>query len=313
MWTRRNALSATAQLVVVLFASLITVRLGLLETLHDIMGDYVIPLLVISVIAGGWPWAPPMGPMGRPRGIMGAASTLLWLGLSAIYIIVHHLVGLNDFSSIASLYLALAWGLGFEAWPMRHLEPRWALVTGTSSTLAVLVSTSIIHPSRYLYSLLLWGMAILTLASPYFVLQGYPFRRLMRQPRVGAVLVPVTLAIAAPLSLVDYESLASSIMFWSVTYSWSFAYLGIGSTQPRRGLYSLAVVIALSLGWSLGLGSLGLDVVTLNLGLALPLVVAHNSLWLRAPLTEPLLPGMPPHGQRNVEILWGMYHRASAN
>jgi hypothetical protein len=309
-WVRKNALSAAAQLAAVTVASLALANwVGGHEILRYMVGDYVTPLLVITLLAGGWPWAPPMGDWGRSRITMGSASTALWLATSLPYIAVHYMGGFNPFSSLVPLYTALAWGLGLEAWPLRHLEPWKALTLGLGSTLATAAVANILHPPHYAYGVMLWSMAMLTVASPYFVLQGYPLRRLRRQPRIGAVLIPTTLILSVPLAyLPQGDSLASSIILWSIVYSWSFAYFGIGSRQPVRGVYSLAVVTAASCLWTITLGTAGVDVQLLNLGLILPITVAHNALWLRAPLTKPLLPGMPPPGQVNMEILWEMHY-----
>jgi len=286
---------------------------------------FVAWLIIISVIAGGWPLAPPLGhsKRGTRRLYLGLAMTSLWLALSVLSAIVVHafLEGPQLITyGILLLWVALTWGINLGSWPMRHYLPRTAFVIGSVTTYAIATVLALLLrnvETGYLTGLMIHAVAWSFVFSPPFIFQGYVLRRFYRQPRVGVA----SLLIVLPLAFIGWDFLTlreglipanlsyvamSSMALWSLTYSWGFGFAGISKyRQLKRGLMAFFIVIAISALWTALAISImePLTALYFNLAVMPTAIIVHNIFWLRAPLSPPLLPGMPPTYQTDIEIL----------
>jgi hypothetical protein len=113
----------------------------------------------------------------------------------------------------------------------------------------------------------------------------------------------------------SFGAIASSIIFWSLVYSWHFQFWGITKfTGATRAIAAFIVVVILTAIWiaicsvilgpaadSIAVAKLPADVniliIYLNLCIVGPALIAHNAFWLRWPLTLPNPPGTPPPDQ----------------
>jgi hypothetical protein len=107
----------------------------------------------------------------------------------------------------------------------------------------------------------------------------------------------------------SFGAVASSIIFWSLVYSWHFQFWGITKlTGAARAITAFIIVIVLVAIWiavcNVILGPYAADVaaaklpadvniliIYLNLCIVGPALIAHNAFWLRWPLTLPNPPG----------------------
>ena len=177
---------------------------------------------------------------------------------------------------------------------------------------------------NWLSGFLLWGIAWFTVFSPAFTMQGWPFTKL-GQPAMGiaqTILAHVlgyvcwTSALAAGLSPTFAScAMAGSLVFAAYVHSWMFNLWGATKfTGATRAFVALALQIVLAGIWILVarfiLGPYAATVAGMNLptdinvltllftlDICLPVLIAHNSFWLRAPLTLPMPPGVPPSDQ----------------
>jgi hypothetical protein len=125
-----------------------------------------------------------------------------------------------------------------------------------------------------------------------------------------------TSALAAGLSPTFAScAMAGSLVFAAYVHSWMFNLWGATKfTGATRAFVALALQIVLAGVWILVarfiLGPYAATVAGMNLptdinvltllftlDICLPVLIAHNSFWLRAPLTLPMPPGVPPSDQ----------------
>ncbi len=278
--------------------------------------------LILSVaVCGGWPLSYPLG---APKfGLVRSAAlmTFVLLSGSALSYWVTITSGFDSFVFGSSLIaVSTVWGMGFEAWPLRHMNPRNATTLAIPVTAGMAVALSSVAAVISLGLLLVVIMTLLTttfVLSPMLCFQGYPYHRLWRQPRIGLAVLLTGLFLGLTLSqLIDVglplgergitllTDASSALLLWLVVLSWGLLYpLGLKRRQPQRGLITLALSLAAALPWAFFLRGLGVDPLTFNLLLVLPLYVLHNSVWLRFPLKSCLLPSMVTQGQSSVEKL----------
>jgi hypothetical protein len=177
---------------------------------------------------------------------------------------------------------------------------------------------------NWLSGFLLWGIAWFTVFSPAFTMQGTPFCKLgkpamgIAQTVLAHVLAYVcwsgTLAMGVPPTFSSC-ALAGSLIFVAYVHSWMFNFWGVTQfTGAMRAFAALALQIVLAGVWILVariiLGPYAataaelklptdINILTLlfSLDICLPALIAHNCFWLRAPLTLPMPPGVPPPDQ----------------
>lgn len=249
--------------------------------LGDLLYTLAVWLLVLGLIGGGWPWAPPLGNWaGRGRLAVGVRMT----GLAGLLTLATHALTPRE-----AVFTAFMWGTALGAWPLRHLPPGRALLLGAAGVYASAYALRALDVGWGVY---VWTMAAAALLSPPFGVQGYPFRRLYRQPYmgIGAVLASLVLGIAAA-SLMPH-GLGLALTLWALAYSWPLEYLGASRyAQPRRGAMCAALALSVAPLWD----AVFSPEVTVG---AINALVIHTQFWMGYPLDPALPPGMPPPGQR---------------
>lgn len=283
----------------------------------DLLSFYAFFSLLFALFGCGWPFAVPCGRVvgkGILSGVLMTASCfVLAFSVEALSRVV--LADKVSYAAVLFLWIAFLWGLALSSWPLFHRLPSKStvlaglIIVALGYGVAYLTSTAI--SLQTLYNLSVTHVALMTLFSPQFVLQGYPFVNLWRQPRIGIAIASVTFPFASLFNgIFQAENLAaffSSVVLWSILYSWSFIYLiGLRWRQPTRGILTLPLVLSISFLWTFFLGVfVSLEMVsTVNLLFILPAVITHNIFWLRKPFLHPLLVGMPPPAQTEVEKLF---------
>jgi len=276
-------------------------------------------LLLLSVVGGGWPFSIPYGRPFKRLWASGVVMTLKLLLLSGISYALLSAIGMQDLATIW-FWVCANWAFIFDCWPMRHETPRDALIIGSGATfigaLALDQLFSIVAPRNLLSLFLQAQLATAVVFSPFFVFQSYPFHRLWRQPRIGLAILLISIAAGLGITAVSATVethivlVTSGLLLWSILYSWSFAYpLSRRYGQPKRGLVTLPLIVAIALAWSYTL-SLFLsppNLVLINLYVILPAFVVHNIFWLRMPFSPPLLFGMLLQQQKSLEKLFDWF------
>jgi len=271
-------------------------------------------VFIFVTLAGGWPYSPPLGSLNGSLYRRGLFMTSLTLAASlATYTASTYLLGGRNlqYMVVLLLWIVAVWGVVFDSWPLRHLPPSRAFILGSLTSISLSLVLGVIAANLVGYELLLRFMlvhlALSFMFSRFFVFQGYPFyRKLFRQPRAGVSIMLLCMAAAAFLSLLitpdrfPAAAFFSSMLLWSVVYSWGLGFPGtVGYKQPLRGLLSALVIVVISAAWFSTLLQLLQEalIAVLNLLIILPLMVIHNLFWFRRPFSPPLLMGMPFHNR----------------
>jgi hypothetical protein len=177
---------------------------------------------------------------------------------------------------------------------------------------------------NWLTGLLVWCIAWFFLFNPVFTTQGWPFGS---WGHPGAAIGQTVLAhilgyicwqgsLALGISpTFSFAAVASSIIFWSLIYSWHLQFWGVTKyTHSQRAVSAFVVVCILVAVWvvvlrvilgpageALAAAKLPADVniliIYLNLCIVAPALIIHNAFWLRWALTLPTPPGTPPPDQ----------------
>ncbi len=317
----RYRLETMALLSAHVLAGLLAARMVVNPGLNGFLAIFTGWLILSVTVCGGWPLSYPLGTQRFGPVWSAALMTLTLLMGSTLSFLALSSVGFDAFLFGSVLItVAAVWGMAFEAWPLRHLNPRraTALAIPIAAGIAVLLSSVANNVSRDL--LLLNTVTLLTFAlvfSPMLCFQGFPYHRLWRQPRIGLGVLLTGLLVSFALSqliesglLLGYgdvrtlTEVLSAIPLSVVVLSWGLLYpLGLRRRQPRRGLITLVLALAVSLPWTYILRILEIDALTFNLLLVLPLYVLHNAVWLRYPLKSYILPSTVAQGQESVEKL----------
>jgi hypothetical protein len=177
---------------------------------------------------------------------------------------------------------------------------------------------------NWLTGYVVWVIAWFFVFCPVFVTQGWPFTKWGHPgTAIGQTILALILAyicwsggLAMGVSpTFSFGAIASSIIFWSLVYSWHFQFWGITKlTGFARALAAFIIVIVLVAIWiaicTVILGPYAADIaaaklpadvniliIYLNLCIVGPALIAHNAFWLRWPLTLPNPPGTPPPDQ----------------
>ncbi|MCS7133468.1 MAG: hypothetical protein NZ921_01515 [Candidatus Caldarchaeum sp.] len=269
---------------------------------------------LFAVFGFGWPFAVPCGKVLGGGWLSGALMTVLCFSLafSTHFLSRFFMNNIVTHAAIFILWLVFVWGLAFSSWPLFHTTPKQSIIVSGLTTIslahALAFLTSSIITASSLTQLSITHIALVSVLSPYFVLQGYPFVSFWRQPRIGAAITFSSLALALTVNGLlpaEYmEAFFSSLALWSILHSWAFVYpLSLKHRQPIRGVLGLPVVIVSAFLWTL-LSSFFNTQSSVNLLVILPALVTHNIFWLRKPFLPPLLVGMPPPGHTDAEKLF---------
>ena len=113
----------------------------------------------------------------------------------------------------------------------------------------------------------------------------------------------------------SFAAVASSIIFWSLVYSWHLQFWGVTKyTFFKRSILAFIIECIIVMVWliiskvilgpvaeKIAAAKLPADVniliIYLNLCIVGPALILHNAFWLRWPLTIPTPPGTPPPDQ----------------
>lgn len=307
----------------------------------------------LALLGDNFPLAPPAGSWNpeKSRVLAGLGMTTLWAlfggGILMFCLFVAPgwpMSPLYLWFGVIVFWLTLLYGINWNGWPFKgRLSPWgtmfasfalimlvsmavWVFLTNLDGT--PLAATPMNHKGplnvNWLTGYLVWSIAWLFVLSPVFATQGWPFGKLGHP---GAALAQTVVAHLLSLACwngslqlgmspsFSFAAVASSIIFWSLVYSWHLQFWGIsGTTHPRRAILSVIVISILVPVWILVLrlvlgpaaegvaaaklpADVNILVIYVNLCIVAPTLIAHNAFWLRWPLTLPAPPGTPPPDQ----------------
>ncbi|MBN2402609.1 MAG: hypothetical protein JXN64_09425 [Spirochaetes bacterium] len=307
----------------------------------------------IALLGDNWPWAPPAGNWTptKSRLIPGIGLTVIWAVLTAVMLLF--MIYVYPKWEIGPLYLwfgaigfwcTLLYAINWNGWPFKgRLHPWgvaavgfviimiitlliWNFLTNLDGT--PFADTPMNHKgplnAEWLTGLIVWSIAWFFVFSPVFDTQGSPFTKWGHPgAAIGQTILAHILAyicwngsLALGMSpTFSFGAIASSIIFWSLVYSWHFQFWGITKyTHGKRAIMAVIIVFIIVAVWiaicnvilkpvadSIAALKLPADIniliIYLNLCIVGPALIAHNAFWLRWPLTMPTPPGTPPPDQ----------------
>jgi hypothetical protein len=308
----------------------------------------------VALLGDNYPLAPPGGQWWnpeKPRYIAGVGMTFIWaaftvgLLLFMRYVYPGWPVGpLYLWFGVIGFWLTLLYGINWNGWPFKgRLHPWGTMVVGFIIVmgLSILIwrfltnldgtpfaDTPMNHKGplnvNWLTGYLVWCIAWFFVFSPVFTTQGWPFSswghpgsaigQTILAHALGYVCWQGSLALGISPTF-SFAAVASSIIFWSVVYSWHLQFWGITQyTKSQRAVSAFVVVGILAISWigvlRLFLGpaaraiaaaklpaDINILIIYVNLCIVAPALIPHNAFWLRWPLTLPAPPGTPPPDQ----------------
>lgn len=309
---------------------------------------------ILAVAGGNWPLAPPAGRWkpGVNRGLTGLGMTVIWWIITAVNVAFMHYVypkwpifPFFLWFGVLAFWTTLLWCINWGCWPFAGRVKPWAMIPIAAIVIYLVASIMWLglvnlrgtplagtpfdpgglFPIDWLVGFLVWHIAWFFVFSPIFVTQGWPFRKL-KQPGMAVAQTIVSFVLAyicweGSLRIgisptLSFGAVASSIVFWSLTFSWMFSFNAAAKyKQPKRGVLSFIAVIVITAVWvsiltlilsplsataaaaKLAFFDVNLAIIYFNLCVLAPALIAHNAFWLRAPLTLPAPPGTPPPDQ----------------
>jgi hypothetical protein len=314
---------------------------------------YLIALGNLSIIGDNWPLAPPGGGWhpGQSRLVPGIGMTVIWAVLTVVILVIMMqacpkwpMGPLYLWFGVIGFWATLLYSTTWNAWPLKGRFHPW--VTAGISLVGILALSTLIWVTltnldgtpfadtplnqhgplnvQWLTGYLVWSIAWFFMLNPIFVSQGMLFRN--QSPPVAALGQTVVAHILSwicwqgSLALgisptFSFGAVASSIIFWSLVYSWHLQFWGITRfTGAKRGWLAMLVVVILTVIWILILTPIlqptaailqeqklpmdvNLLIIYFNLCIVGPALIIHNAFWLRWPLTLPTPPGTPPPDQ----------------
>lgn len=307
----------------------------------------------LVLIGDNFPWSPPAGNWtpAKSRFTAGILMTVLWAVFTFVLLLFMRYI--YPQWPIGPLYLwfgaigfgtTLLYGKNWNAWPFKGKYHPWG--TMIAGFVVVMVVTILVwnlltnldgtpaanspmdHKGpfnvNWFTGYVVWVIAWFFVFCPVFVTQGWPFAKWGHPGgAIGQTILALILAyifwsgsLAMGVSpTFSFGAVASSIIFWSLVYSWHFQFWGITKlTGAARAIAAFVVVIVVSAIWigicyvilgpaadAIAAQKLPADVniliIYLNLCIVGPALIAHNAFWLRWPLTLPNPPGTPPPDQ----------------
>jgi hypothetical protein len=308
----------------------------------------------LALLGDNFPLAPPGGQWWNPdksRVVAGIGMTLLLVVFTFVVLLFMRFVypgwpigPLYLWFGVIAFWLTLLYGINWNGWPFKgRLHPWgtmvvgfiiimgltilvWNLLTNLEGT--PLADTPMNHKGpwnvNWLTGFLVWCIAWFFVFNPVFVTQGWPFGswghpgmaigQTILAHILGYVFWQGSLALGVSPTF-SFAAVGSSIIFWSLIYSWHLQFWGITKfTHFTRAIWAFIVVCVLTIIWigilrvvlgpaadQIAAAKLPADVniliIYVNLCIVAPALIPHNAWWLRWPLTLPTPPGTPPPDQ----------------
>ena len=304
----------------------------------------------LALLGDNWPWAPPAGNWTpeKSRAGAGIGMTLIWAVLTAIMLLFMMFVSpkwdmgpLYLWFGAIGFWCTLLYGINWNGWPFKgHIHPWgvagigfviimviamliWNFLTNLDGT--PFADTPMNHRGpfnvNWLTGFLVWSIAWFFVFNPVFNTQGSPFTKWGHPgAAIGQTILAHILGYicwTGSLSLgmsptFSFGAVASSIIFWSLVYSWHLQFWGITKlTNGARAIMAMIIIFILVAIW-IGIcrvilkpaadsilamklpADINILIIYLNLCIVGPALIAHNAFWLRWPLTLPAPPGTPP-------------------
>ncbi len=338
---------------VVIFVYAIPVGLIVLKIIPATL-IMLVALGCLALLGDNYPMAPPGGQWWNPeksRFTAGIVMSILWVIFTFVVLLFMRYVypgwpvgPLYLWFGVIAFWLTLLYGTVWNGWPFKGKVHPWVTMAAgfvIIMVLAILIwnlltnlggtpfaDTPIDHKGpwnvNWLTGLLVWCIAWFFVFSPVFVTQGWPFGKLghpgmaVAQTILAHILGYIcwngSLALGMSPTF-SFAAVASSIIFWSLVYSWHLQFWGITKlTHFNRALAAFIVVCVVSAVWivllkvilapaaaQIAAAKLPADVniliIYVNLCIVGPALIPHNAFWLRWPLTLPAPPGTPPPDQ----------------
>lgn len=314
----------------------------------------LVALGCLALLGDNFPMAPPGGQWWNPeksRLVAGIVMTAIWVVFTFALLLFMRFVypgwpvgPLYLWFGVIAFWLTLLYGINWNGWPFKgRLHPWgtmavgfiiimvlaiifWNLFTNLGST--PVAGTPMDHKGpldvNWLTGYLVWAIAWFFLFNPVFTTQGWPFGTWGHPGMaVGQTILAHVLAyifwqgsLALGISpTFSFAAVGSSIIFWSLVYSWHLQFWGITQyTHFTRALLAFIIVWVLTGIWivilrlilgpageALAAAKLPADVniliIYVNLCIVGPALIPHNAFYLRWPLTLPTPPGTPPPDQ----------------
>lgn len=307
----------------------------------------------LSLLGDSFPLAPPAGNWTpeKSRVAAGIGMTIIWTLFSALLLLFMMFVypkwpigPLYLWFGVIAFWLTLLYGINWNGWPFKGKPHPWATMTISFCIiigLAVLIWTHLTNLEgtpfadtpmnhkgpinvEWLTGYLVWCIAWFFVFNPVFTTQGWPFAKLGHPGAAAAQTVLAhllgyvcwtgSLALGISPSF-SFAAIASSIILWSLAYSWHLQFWGITKyTLFKRAIFAIVVQCVIITAWialmklvlapaAKGLATARLPadinilIIYVNLCIVGPALIAHNAFWLRWPLTLPTPPGSPPPDQ----------------
>lgn len=314
----------------------------------------LVALGCLVLLGDNFPLAPPGGSWWNPeepRFLAGLGMTAMWIVFTfALLLFMRYVypgwpIGpLYLWFGVIAFWLTLLYGVNWNGWPFKgRLHPWgtmlagfilimglsiiiWNLLTNLAGT--PLANTPMDHKGplnvNWLTGFLVWCIAWFFVFNPVFTTQGWPFGTwghpgaAVGQTVVAHILGYICWQGSLALGLgptFSFAAVGSSIIFWSLVYSWHLQFWGITHlTGSARALSAMVIVFVLTAIWvpvlqlvlapaAAGLAAANLPadvnilIIYVNLCIVAPALIPHNAFWLRWPLTLPAPPGTPPPDQ----------------
>jgi hypothetical protein len=314
----------------------------------------LVALGCLVLLGDNFPLSPPGGTWWNPeksRFVAGIGMTVIWAIFTFAQLLFMRFVypkwpmgPLYLWFGVIAFWLTLLYGVNWNGWPFKgRLHPWGTMIVGYIIIMGLSIiiwntltnldgtpfaQTPINHNGpwnvQWLTGYLVWCIAWFFLFSPVFTTQGWPFYswghpgmaigQTVLAHILGYIFWNGTLALGMSPTF-SFGALASSLIFWSLVYSWHLGFWGITKlTFFRRALAAFIIVWVVSIIWifilKVILGPAGADIaakklpadiniliIYVNLCIVGPALIPHNAFYLRWPLTLPTPPGTPPPDQ----------------
>lgn len=314
---------------------------------------FLIILGHLSLLGDGYPLSPPMGNWtpGKSRLMAGVGMIGIWGALATgmlafmVYVFPKWPISpLYLWFGVIAFTLTLLYGINWNGYPFKGRFHPWIVMAIafililTISTLVWMFLTNLDGTPfadtpmnhhgplnvQWLTGYLVWVIACFFVFSPVFTTQGWPFVKLghpgaaLAQTLVALVLAylcwRVTLAIGLSPTF-SFGAVASSIITWSILYSWHLGFCGITKfTSGTRAVLAIIIEAVIVTVWIVLMNfalspaakilvdanlpaDINILMIYFNLCVFAPAALAHNAFALRWPLTLPAPPGTPPLDQ----------------
>ena len=307
----------------------------------------------LALLGDNFPFAPPGGKWtpDKSRFTAGLGMTVIWAVFTFIFLLFVRYVypgwpigPLYLWFGVIAFWLTLLYGINWNGWPFKGRLHPWGTM-GVSFIIIMVLSiivwngltnlegtpfagSPMDHKGpfnvNWLTGYLVWSIAWFFVFNPVFTTQGWPFGKWGHPGgAVGQTILAHLLgylcwngSLALGMSpTFSFAAVASSIIFWSLVYSWHLQFWGITKyTFFKRALWAFIVVCAITFVWIIVLkailgpaaeaiaakklpADINILIIYVNLCVVGPALIPHNAFWLRWPLTLPAPPGTPSPNQ----------------